>query len=364
MDANNSSNSPVAIDIFSGVGGLTLGLKRAGFRVAAAVEIEDSAYASYKTNHPEVLAIKQDLRTVRGRDLVEIAGRKIDLLAGCPPCQGFSSLTRRSSNNDPRNALVLEMARLISEIKPKAVMMENVPGLIDRGKVLFESLLNTLRDHEYDCTWRVLQVADYGIPQNRRRLVLFAGRRFKPILPKPTHNRQGTDGLLRWKTLRDVIFGMPIPVSLDQSKKDGGPQKHNWHVIRRLSATNIGRLEQTRPGESRAQLPKALRPDCHKENDKGYTNVYGRLSWDQLPVTITAGCTTLSMGRFGHPTELRTISVREAARIQTFPDTYVFDTPYIDRVCAMIGNALPCDFAEILAREIFRQLPRRRGVNR
>ncbi len=356
MKSSARAKPPVAVDVFSGAGGLTLGLKRAGFSVAAAVEIEDHAFATYKTNHPEIRAIKQDIRTVQGRHLREMAGGRVDLLAGCPPCQGFSSLTNTSSKRDERNNLVLEMGRLVEEVRPRAVMMENVPGLADRGKRLFNRFLKTLDELDYLYTWGVLQVADYGIPQNRRRLVLFAGRGFKLALPEPTHHRIGAGGLPLWKTLRDVISDMESPAILDDSRKAGGPQRHNWHVVRRLSPVNVARLRKTRPGASRASLPKSLRPDCHKNADTGYTNVYGRMSWDQLPATITGGCTTLSKGRFGHPSELRTISVREAARIQTFPDDYVFDTPYMEYACAMIGNALPCDFAETLAASVASQL--------
>jgi DNA (cytosine-5)-methyltransferase 1 len=350
---------PVAVDLFSGAGGLTLGLKRSGFRVAAAVEIESHAFATYKTNHPEVAALKQDIRTIDGAHLKKMAGGKIDLLAGCPPCQGFSSLTNTSTKRDPRNNLVLEMARLVKETRPRAVMMENVPGLADRGKRLFNRLLKTLDDLGYKYTWDVLQVADYGVPQNRRRLVLLASKEVTLTIPPPTHSRTGENGLPKWKTLRQTIGDMGSPTVLDASHKAGGPQRLNWHVVRRLSPQNLARLRKTKPGVSRAELPDHLRPECHKSINKGYTNVYGRMSWDQLPVTMTGGCTTLSKGRFGHPEELRTISVREAARIQTFPDDYVFDSPYMDYVCGMIGNALPCDFAEILATAVAKQLRRK-----
>jgi DNA (cytosine-5)-methyltransferase 1 len=319
---------PVAVDVFSGAGGLTVGLKRAGFNVAAAVEIEAHAFATYKTNHPEVHAFR------------------------------FSSLTNPSTKRDPRNDLVLEMARLVEEIKPRAIMMENVPGLADRGKHLFNRLLKKLDELKYRYTWDVLQVADYGVPQNRRRLVLLAGRGFDLTLPPPTHNRTAADGLQKWRTLREAIFGMDSPKLLEDARKEGGPQSLNWHVVRRMSAQNLARLRKTKPGVSRAKLPNHLRPDCHKSLDQGYSNVYGRMSWDQLPVTITGGCTTLSKGRFGHPSELRTISVREAARIQTFPDDYIFDCPYMEYVCGMIGNALPCDFAELLSVSVARQLSR------
>jgi len=354
--SNTTSKPLVAVDVFSGAGGLTLGLKRAGFRVAAAVEIETHAFATYKTNHPEVRAIKQDIRTVKGRHLRAVAGGTVDLLAGCPPCQGFSSLTNTSSKRDPRNDLILEMGRLVKELRPRTVMIENVPGLADRGKRLFNRFLKTLDELKYRHTWAVLQVADYGVPQNRRRLVLLAAKGFDLSLPEPTHDRTGDGGLSQWKTLRDVIYGMKSPALLEESRKAGGPQRHNWHVVRQLSPSNLARLRATRPGASRAELPKSLRPDCHKAEDKGYTNVYGRMSWDQLPVTITGGCTTLSKGRFGHPSELRTISVREAARIQTFPDDYVFETPFMEYACGMIGNAFPCDFAETLAASVAKQI--------
>jgi DNA (cytosine-5)-methyltransferase 1 len=351
-----STAAPVAVDIFSGAGGLTLGLKRAGFRVAAAVEIEEHAFTTYKTNHPDVAALKQDVSTIEGSYLRKMAGGNIDLLAGCPPCQGFSSLTNTSTKRDPRNKLVLEMARLVKETKPRAVMMENVPGLADRGKRLFNKLLKTLDELGYNYTWDVLQVADYGVPQNRRRLVLLAGKGVTLTMPAPTHSRTGANGLPKWKTLRQTIHGMGAPTILDETHKAGGPQQFNWHVVRRLTPANIARLRNTKAGVTRSELPTHLRPDCHKSIDKGYGNVYGRMSWKQLPVTMTGGCTTLSKGRFGHPSALRTISVREAARIQTFPDDYIFDCEYMEYVCGMIGNALPCDFAEILSKSVATQL--------
>lgn len=361
---NSAAPQPlVAIDVFAGAGGLTLGLKRAGFQVKAAVEIEDHAFATYKTNHPEVRAIKQDVRTVKGRDLRALAGGSVDLLAGCPPCQGFSTMTNTATRRDPRNNLVLEMARLIDEVRPRAVMMENVPGLTTRGKRLFNRLLKTLDRLKYRYAWDVLQVADYGVPQSRRRLVLFACKDRELKLPEATHDRVGEGDLPVWRTLKEAIGDMKSPMLLEDAQERGGPQRFNWHVVRRLSPTNIERLRHTAPGVSRAKLPVKLRPDCHKEIDQGYSNVYGRMSWGQVPVTITGGCTTLSKGRFGHPSELRTISVREAARIQTFPDDYVFDTPYMEYVCGMIGNALPCDFAEALAVSVAQQLRRgKRGT--
>jgi len=348
---------PTAIDIFSGSGGLTIGLKRAGFRVVAAVEIEPHAFATYKTNHPEVQAYKQDVRTVRGESLLSSSPNgEIDLLSGCPPCQGFSTLTARHKRLDPRNELVLEMSRLVEEVHPQIVMMENVPGLPKKGAELFDQLLQKLDSLGYISEWDILQVADYGVPQSRQRLVLLAGKGFSVHLPKPTHSKTGENGLKPWKTLRDAIGFMSEPVVLSDTQSTGGPQRYNWHVVRSISSDTLKILQAARPGESRLKLPEELRPPCHKNRKDGFNNVYGRMSWEKIASTITGGCTTVSKGRFGHPDKDRTISVREAALLQTFPIDYIFDTPYIDYVCEMIGNALPCDFAEVLAHQCLEAL--------
>lgn len=354
----NDITHATALDIFAGCGGLTVGLKRAGFKLLGAVEIDPAAFSTYKSNHPEVHALKQDIRTVTGKALMTLAGGRVDLLAGCPPCQGFCSLRQAAKGRDPRNGLVRDMARLVAELRPRAIMMENIPGLVDRGKHLFGQVLRQLRALGYELEWGILQAADYGVPQFRRRLVLLGGRGFTIPLPLRTHDRFGRKDLPKWKTLRETIDGMGPPVTLREAVERGGPEFYNWHVVRNLTQRNITRLKKATPGASRAQLPRDLRPDCHKDSDEGFTNVYGRMRWDQVSVTITAGCTTPSKGRFGHPSEIRTISVREAARIQTFPDDYIFDSPYMDHVCSMIGNALPCDFAQMLARHTLKYLQR------
>lgn len=348
---------PTALDIFSGGGGLTVGLKRAGFNVAAAIEIESSAFATYKSNHPEVQVYKQDVRTIKGDVLRRFSPTgTIDLLSCCPPCQGFSSLTSKYRREDPRNDLVLEMARLVMEIKPRSVMMENVPGLIHQGKHLFDGFVDTLTLLGYLSEWAVLQVADYGVPQSRRRLVLLAGRGFRISLPSPTHSRTGNKELKPWRTLKSAIGNMPKPITLEEAWGKGGPQFFDWHVVRTLSPQNVRRLAVAKPGKAVNCLPNYLRPNCHKGKQGGFSNVYGRAAWNQPSPTITAGCTTLSKGRFGHPVQNRTISVREAALIQTFPQDYIFDTPYMDHVCNIIGNALPCNFAELLGKQCIEAL--------
>lgn len=350
----SSNHTYTAIDVFAGGGGLTVGLKKAGFHVVSAVEIEPHAYSTYKANHPEVQVYKQDIQSVQGNSLKACSPTGVvDLLSGCPPCQGFSKLTDRYKRTDPRNELVREMTRLVEEIMPRVVMMENVPGLPSKGRTLFEQFLQKLKQLGYKAQWGILQVADFGVPQSRQRLVLLAGLGFPVHLPRPTHSRAGRDGFKLWKTLREAIEFMPEPVVLSDTQAAGGPLHFNWHVVRSLSPTTLERLKAARPGESRRNLPQELRPPCHKNKESGFNNVYGRMSWDHVASTITGGCTTVSKGRFGHPEQDRTISVREAALLQTFPINYIFDTPYIDIVCEIIGNALPCDFADVIARQCF-----------
>jgi DNA (cytosine-5)-methyltransferase 1 len=243
------------------------------------------------------------------------------------------------------------MGRLIREIRPVAVMMENVPGLAMKGKPLLNEFLSELKSLGYLFECGILQVADYGIPQNRRRLVVLAGQSLAIKLPEPTHAKNSSDKLLPWRITGEVIRNMPEATVFAEANENGGPQCFDWHVVRSLSSRNVGRLKQAKPGKPWRSIHKRLRPPCHQDKEAGFSNVYGRMRWDTISPTITGGCTTLSKGRFGHPEEDRTISVREAALLQTFPADYVFDTPFMEYACNIIGNALPCDFAEVLARQ-------------
>jgi DNA (cytosine-5)-methyltransferase 1 len=350
---------PVAVDLFCGAGGLTVGLKQAGINVAAAVELDTLAANTYRANHPEVTLFDRDIRSVSGDDILDAVGQPIDILVGCPPCQGFSSLTFKNKNEDERNLLVLEFLRIAEELRPRVVMMENVPGLAKRGNHLFELVVNGLRSLNYNVNFDVLQVADYGVPQRRRRLVMIAALDIDIQLPKPRYARQQSKGRRPWKTLRNAIGHIQQVYRISEVNDiPNAYEKYsnvNWNVARDLSEINLARIRTIRAGETRYAIPEHLRPNCHKNNN-GFANVYGRLSWDEPSVTITRGCTTLSMGRFGHPDQDRALSVREAAILQTFPRRYKFVANSIEKASILVGNAFPCLLARKLGRHIMSKL--------
>jgi len=331
-----------AVDLFAGGGGLTVGLKAAGFNVVSAIEMEHAAFSTYKTNHPDVHCYRGDVQDLNGNDLtIHSPTGRIDLIAGCPPCQGFTSLTSKYRREDKRNALIGEMLRLILELKPRAVMLENVPRLTIVGKSLFDDFRAQLEMAGYKCNFGVLEAADFGVPQTRRRLVFVAGLGFQISLPNATHSKTGKSGKPRWRTVSDALLASS-PSVFGEAKKAGRLSDTNWHVVRKMSKENLERLKWAQPGKSWRTIPEHLRPNCHRGDYSGFSNVYGRMDAQEAAPTITGGCTNLSKGRFGHPSEQRTISVREAASIQTFPPEYKFDTEFIDKACSIVGNAFPC----------------------
>jgi DNA (cytosine-5)-methyltransferase 1 len=361
------NRKPVAVDVFAGSGGLTVGLRHAGFAVRAAVEIDALAASTYRANHRGTALIEKDIVRVTGRAIQRAARTKnVQLLAGCAPCQGFCSLTRKVAREDPRNALILQMGRLVDELQPEAVFMENVPGLADLGRPMLDAFTSILDRLGYVWSCSIVQMADYGVPQSRRRFVLLAGRGFAIPLPKPTHARIAQPQAKRkaWLTVESVLRGRSSPLGLREAVKAGGARAHDWHVVRNLQPQTRARLKAASPGQTWLNVAASIRPDCHRGGYVGFTNVYGRMAWDRPSPTITAGCTTPAKGRFGHPDRRRpgTISVREAALLQTFPPEYKFATDEMDAVCQMIGNAVPPRFASLVARQIQRSLRDHREV--
>lgn len=342
------ARKPIAIDLFAGCGGVTTGLRKAGFRVIAAVEIEPLAAQSYKLNHPKVHLATSDIRDIKGAQWMKDLGIKkgqLDLLVGCPPCQGFSTLRTRNGaswNRDPRNNLVEEMLRLVRELQPKAVMMENVPRL--REKRVFQDFAGTLKQMGYAVNWEVVNVQHFAVPQRRRRLVLIAGKHLEIPFPKKAKAR---------RSVRDAIGNLG-PAGKSGDALHDMPESRSAQVLEKIRAV-------PKDGGSRTDLPKSMQLGCHKRCN-GFKDVYGRMAWDDVAPTITGGCFNPSKGRFLHPTKNRNITMREAALLQTFPARYKFDLSAGKQgVALMIGNALPPELVKRQANVIRRTLAHPRG---
>lgn len=352
-----------AIDIFSGCGGVSCGLSLAGFKVKAAVEIEKHAVDTYLNYEPlnKVNVLNKDICNLSGEEILKAAKIKKDdiyLFAGCPPCQNFSRQNplNKNKSDEERKKLLFEFLRLIEEILPPFILMENVPGIkSDFNNAILSEFLEHLKKH-YEIRESILNAANYGVPQLRKRFVLHAVRndiseelislQFSFELPKATHDKNGSNGLKKWKTVKEAIGDLPS-IKAGETYVDDG-KIHN-HKCARLSETNLKRIKEIRKnGGSRSGLPKDLVLACHKKKDEngnafsGHGDVYGIMHSDKPAPTITGGCLCYSKGRYGHYSQDRAISIREAARLQTFPDDFVFSNSLTDSAL-QIGNAVPIE---------------------
>ena len=323
-----------AIDLFSGCGGLSEGLKQAGFEVVAGVELDSLAVKTYRLNHKSTTLFHEDIRKIDANQLSQLLnGRPLHLLAGCPPCQGFSSIRRRNKSTpveDSRNDLVVEFFRFVEALRPYTIMLENVPGL-DTYE-LFLKTVEKIKALGYNVVFKVVNISKYGVPQRRRRLVLL-GSRLGSIQIAPENNVL--------KTVRDSIGWLGENPGLLQN--DPMQQIHSMHGER------IQKLIAAVPRDG-GSLPEEFQLRCHKKDNIGFNDVYGRLKWDSQSSTITGGCLNPSKGRFLHPEFDRSITAREAALLQTFPKDYQFDASIgKDKIALQIGNALPPEFCRIQA---------------
>lgn len=338
-----------AVDLFSGAGGLSLGLRRAGFKVIGAVEADPLAAATYKANHKGAYVFERDINTLTPETLkrrLKLKKGDLDLLAGCPPCQSFSRLKTKNGGKTVRDKhtkdLVLVFLEFVRTLLPKAVMMENVPGLAKDKRT--KAFVRVLKELGYNVHYSVLNASDYGVPQRRKRMILIGCRLADVTLAEPSE---------KYRSVRDAIG------KLEHPRKSGDPL-HNYTVARAEHVADIIRLIP-QDGGSRGDLPKAHHLECHK-NTRGFHDVYGRMRWADPSPTITGGCINPSKGRFLHPRQNRAITLREAALLQGFPKSYRFSMAQGRYPAAqMIGNAFPPAFAYPHAKKIKSALTTQQG---
>jgi DNA (cytosine-5)-methyltransferase 1 len=341
---------PALIDLFSGCGGASLGFKKAGFKIVAAVDIDHSACETYAMN-VGVQPIEGNLRNITGDQILERARLKrgeADIVVGCPPCQGFSSLRRTKKRDSPdhRDDLLMVFAERIIEIFPRMVVFENVPGIMHgRGKTFLRKFIKKLEKHGYFAIGKLLDAANFGVPQHRKRLILILTREeaisddLRPCLPRETHTAAHLvekKGMLSWVTVRDTITDLP---ALKSGEKDPTIPLHKAPDHKENTLRIIESIPKN--GGSRQNLPRNLWLPCHKNlRGRGAESVYGRMSWDKPSPTITSRCTVPACGRFIHPDQDRAITLREAARLQGFDDRSSF-VGFMESIMWQIGNAMP-----------------------
>lgn len=337
------------IDLFCGIGGLSHGFVKEKISVLAGIDVDSSCKFAFEKNNKSNF-INKSIADVSKNDLLKIYNQKkvkIKVLVGCAPCQPFSSYTFKEKEKDGKKwGLIYEFLRLIKEVKPEIISMENVPQLLNFKKApVFNDFILGLEKFGYHTSYSIVNCPDYGIPQRRKRLVVFASKFGKIDLIEKTHNPKN------YKTVKDTIF------KLNKIEDGQFDCKDPIHFARKLSKENKIRIANTPYGGSWLDWDENIRLECHKKSTgKSYSSVYGRMKWEEPSPTITTHCIGFGNGRFGHPEQDRAISLREAALFQTFPMNYkffekgqIFSTSKIGK---QIGNAVPVDLGRVIAKSI------------
>lgn len=339
------------IDLFCGIGGLSYGMFKKGFDIIAGFDIDDTCKYAYEKNNKSKF-YNQDINTVTKEQINALFNSyDIKILAGCAPCQPFSSYAFKVKDKDKdKYDLLYEFGRLVKETLPDIVTMENVSQILSfKEKPVFNDFVDLLKKNGYSVDFKVVYCPDYGIPQTRKRIVLLASRLGQINLIPPTHTKK------KYKTVRQTIGKLPPIGAGEVCPSDP------LHRARSLSELNLKRIKSTPMKGSWKDWDDDLILDCHKKDSgKSFGSVYGRMNWDEPAPTMTTLCTGLGNGRFGHPEQDRAISLREAAMFQTFPKGYKFFSPKeeisITKASRYIGNAVPPKLGEVTAKSIKKHL--------
>ncbi|MRT00661.1 DNA (cytosine-5-)-methyltransferase [Ralstonia pickettii] len=335
------------IDLFCGAGGLTHGLVQEGLPVVAGIDLDPACEFPYEANNPSRF-IERDVKRLTADELNALFGNaKVRVLAGCAPCQPFSTYAQRyeSDGKDGKWGLLYHFARLTEETKPDIVTMENVPSVAKHA--VFHDFVDALKSLDYKVWFDVVDSSQYGVPQLRRRMVLLASRHGEIEMIAPTHTKP--------KTVKQAIGRLRAIQAGESAPKD------RLHAASSLTEKNLQRIQHSRPGGTWRDWPEDLVADCHKaDTGRTYPGVYGRMEWDRPAPTMTTQCYGFGNGRFGHPEQHRAISLREAAILQSFPRDYKF-VPKKGEVSftvlgRLIGNAVPVELGRAIAKSIKQHL--------
>lgn len=337
------------MDLFCGAGGLTHGLMKAGLRVVAGVDSDEACRYPYTSNHEGVAFHASDVAKLKASDIEKWFGdARVRVLAGCAPCQPFSSYSQRYETvGTERWSLLNHFARLVKEVEPDIVTMENVPTV--KKHTVFHEFVATLESQGYVVWHRVIDCAKYGLPQRRRRTVLLASRHGEIKLREPDASEA--------RTVEDVLKG--LPVLRHGASDDDDP----LHTASRLSPLNYERIQASKPGGTWRDWPDDLVAKCHrKKTGKSYPGVYGRMKWNEPAPTLTTQFFGFGSGRFGHPSQARGLSLREGAILQGFPRDYAFvpcDARIQFKVLGrLIGNAVPVELGRVIGESIIEHVKR------
>lgn len=337
----------IAVDFFCGCGGMTAGLIKAGIEVRLGLDMDSLCRDTYEQNNcvPFETADIREISKNRIRDAIGTRKKRPLLFAGCAPCQPFSKVRKSGFKKHPDVDLLSHFLKFVLAFRPHFVLCENVPQMFNgkNGNHVAMSFLKSLRSAGYVTDMAVVNAADFGVPQNRRRLVVMASR-VCGIVKIPVGPTKGIP-----QSVREAIEDLP-PLAAGE-RYNTVPN----HWASNLSAMNLARIRSVpKDGGDLRTLPVELRPPSRRDFSKyghgGFFDVYGRMKWSEPAPTLTTRCISYSNGRYGHPEQDRAISVREAARLQSFDDSYVFHTSVINDAAKMIGNAVPVNMAFHLAK--------------
>lgn len=344
------------IDLFCGAGGLSEGLRQAGFTILAGNDIDLHAGATFAATHPDAKFLSGSIYELSAQNFLDATCLKkgdLDCLAGGPPCQGYSVYNHQRGMHDERSHLFKEYLRIVEGLMPRWLVMENVTGIMSAGEgEAFQAVLAGIRGLGYNVEAKVLRTEDYGVPQERRRVVFIGNRVGAPIAwPQKTHG----EGLKPFTTVKDALSDLPAlsngedngvtkyrtsaSSEFQRELRKGSIAAHN-HSAPKLGAINIERMKHIPQGGSWRDVPYDLLPAGMKRAKRSdHTKRYGRMRWDGLSCTVLTKC-DIHWGAYIHPEQERSITVREAARIQSFPDWFHFTGPRTEQF-VQVGNAVP-----------------------